>query len=452
MNLSANYSLSFSYLYQLPLIRSEPYQPECLTSFVTRLAEAHCVSVSQLISKTITPQLEKIFLKNASGRDLKSLFNRSRALNAHGIMAEDFIQALERLTLHGNLSFLTLSTWKNVFIFKGLLRDTKAWCPLCYQKWLISKQEIYEPLLWTISEVEICHIHQTPLQKYCPHCFREIPWLTWHIRLGYCSNCGFWLGNSSYQQHNTTSLLNSSSWDLWIAETVGELLAFTPNLSSLPTQTHVKQAIFKAINQVTEGNIAAFSTLLNTPKNTVWGWYNGKNFPSLQALLQISYLLKISLKDFLTQELDFFNFIPSSNSLFLVSKNKQRSSCCVFDENQVEIALSNALAQPINLVPSIQQIASNLGLNRRLITRHFPDLCKALVTKRRQYQHIRHLQTIDRCCEEVQEATRILYQRGEYPTEQSVALLLSKPSYLRYKQVRKAFQQARHALGLMSQA
>ena len=134
--------------------------------------------------------------------------------------------------------------------------------------------------------------------------------------------------------------------------------------------------------------------------------------------------------------------------MFVKSNNQQRNSSCSFDENRVETALSNALAQPIELAPSIKQIASSLGLNRRLITRHFPELCKALVTKRRQYQHICHQQTIDRCCEEVQQATRTLYQQGKYPTEQSIALLLSKPSYLRYKQVRRAFQQARQELEL----
>lgn len=449
LNLSSDKSLSPSHLYQVIPVGLKSSQIECLTSFVSRLAQAHCVPVSQLISKSLTPYLERIFVKNAPSRDLKSLFNRSGALNGHGTMAEDFIRVLEVLTLHSDLRSLTLSIWKDIFITKGLLRSKKAWCPLCYQEWQTLKQTVYEPLSWTINEVIVCPLHKIPLQTHCPYCFQDIPWLTWQIRLGYCPNCKSWLGTSSAQEPTIASLSKTLDWELWTAETIGEVLAFTPEISSLAARTHVRQTIITAINQLTEGNTAAFAALLKIPRNTVWGWYKGTIFPSFQALLKISYLLKISLKVLLTQELDCSSLVLRTNVLPAYD-SKQRASSCAFDEHQVEQALLNALSKPPELLPTIQEIALSLGLNRRLVTRHFPDLCKTLVAERRQYQRNQHLQSLQKCCGEVKAATQTLHQNGEYPTESRVAQLLSHPGYLRYKQVRSVLRQTRKDLGLDS--
>lgn len=136
-----------SYLYQIsPIGIGTPYV-ESLTSLITRLAEAHCVSPRLLISKIITPYLTKIFLKNKDSRDLKVFFNHSQALNSYENMALDFIQALEKLSLQKEFKFLTLMTWKNLLIQKGLLREKKAWCPLCYEERRNSKTNFYDPLL-----------------------------------------------------------------------------------------------------------------------------------------------------------------------------------------------------------------------------------------------------------------------------------------------------------------
>lgn len=93
-----------------PIGIGTPYV-ESLTSFITRLAEVHCVSLPILISRLVSPYLRTTFLKKWSSRSLGALFQKSRSLNSYGDLAKDFIQALEALTLRKDLSFLTLSVW-----------------------------------------------------------------------------------------------------------------------------------------------------------------------------------------------------------------------------------------------------------------------------------------------------------------------------------------------------
>ncbi len=86
-------------------------------------------------------------------------------------------------------------------------------------------------------------------------------------------------------------------------------------------------------------------------------------------------------------------------------------------------------------LPTIKEIANNLCVDRRTIDHHFPQLCQEIVSKRRKYQHISHLNSLKQCCDEVQKVTVYLYNSGIYPTEARISQLISKPGYLRYKKV-----------------
>jgi transcriptional regulator with XRE-family HTH domain len=241
---------------------------------------------------------------------------------------------------------------------------------------------------------------------------------------------------------------DDSRWHSWVANTIGELIAVAPYLSLPLTQIKVRKALCAAVEIVTQGNIVAFASLLKMPKNTVWGWQAGKVLPPLDALLKICHCLGISLLDFLTQEVDI---IKTSKKLLLpspVQQKKIRASPRSFDSTQVQQALSSILAESQQPPPTLKEVAESLRYNRRLLYRHFPDLCYAIAAKSRQYLHACRLEAVAQCCEEVRQATLNLHSQGEYPTEARVSQLISKPGYFRYKKVRAALSEARHELGL----
>ncbi|MBD2004479.1 MULTISPECIES: hypothetical protein [Cyanophyceae] len=120
---------------------------------------------------------------------------------------------------------------------------------------------------------------------------------------------------------------------------------------------------------------------------------------------------------------------------------KTRSSPRTLDLNHIENTLSIILSQVEEPLPTITEIAEQLKINRRVLSRHFPVLCHKIVTKRRHYMRMSHLAAIEQCCQEIKEAIVSLQQSGEYPSESRVCELISNPGYFRYQQVRLLYKQ-----------
>lgn len=77
-----------SRLYNLPSVKIGASLVESLTSYTTRLAENHRVTVRDLIFKEIAPVLGKRYLLDGSSRSGSRFFNYAKALNGVGQGAE----------------------------------------------------------------------------------------------------------------------------------------------------------------------------------------------------------------------------------------------------------------------------------------------------------------------------------------------------------------------------
>ncbi len=443
---------SRSRLYQLkPIGIGTPYV-ESLTSFIARLAETHCLLTRTLISEIIAPKLKHTFVRKCTSRGLGALFEKAKTINSNGNIAKDFIQALEKLTFHQNLQLLTLLTWSDVINSRGLFRNHKAWCSACYQESFAKNNIVYEPLIWSLQAVEVCPIHKIYLSNTCPHCHSKLPLFTWHSRLGFCSKCNEPLIKSATNINIQEPLFQYELGRLiWNADSLGSIIALTPELNLSPSRNVFISNLNSAINVVTEGNIANFASLLQMPKNTVWGWSKGKAFPNIDALLKIAWLLKIDLADLLTEKNEPVNLKNISiQSLANSSKKKQRSSPSNFDYELTQKVLFEILNQPPEEIPTIKSISEKLGCNRRILDKHFPELCHAIVVKRRNFEKIKYQKNIQECCEEVKQTAIDLYKEGIYPTEAKVSEIISRPGFFRYKQVRDALLSVRRELGLQS--
>jgi hypothetical protein len=135
---------------------------------------------------------------------------RSTLLNGTGLPAMYAVQALETLTLRTDLLHLTLLPLIAIFppTTRGLLRLTKAWCPVCYEDQRTTAQPIYDPLLWFFQDVALCPHHCCLLSTVCPYqdCARPLPAVAWRSRAGYCSYCQRWLGLPQEQIKEVSSL------------------------------------------------------------------------------------------------------------------------------------------------------------------------------------------------------------------------------------------------------
>ncbi len=421
---------------------------EGLISFIIRLAEAHCLPVGILMEREIAPILARMH----GGGNLHKIYNHTAALNSTGVMASSLACALEELTGQENLELLTLVPLSELLTSRNLLRRNRSWCPLCYENWCKTKQTVYEPLLWSLVIVKVCPLHCCVLSEICPHCDQTNLPLAWHSRSGYCSKCQHWLGSSFANLPKNFEELSESELGVlvWIANSVGDLLASTPNLTSPITNVSLAQAFRAHVNIASNGNIAEFARQLQLPRNTVWLWCNGRNLPQLDTWVQICYRLNRSLLEFLTQQPEQGTSIGPAKTL-LSFQTKPKAEARAIDTNALEDQLEEVFLDHKCPPLPMEQVARQMGIHRKTIFRLFPEVCRAISAKYDSFQKARHRREVEQSREEVKQAVLKLHKAGLHPSEGRVAQMMNRPGYLRYKQVRAAIAEAKLELSAQVQ-
>ncbi|MEB2363141.1 MAG: TniQ family protein [Bryobacterales bacterium] len=162
-----------SYLYHLPPLGLGSAVVESLTSYLTRLAEAHDISPGTLLTREVLPKVRAEFRRHeyrGIPATQSTFMYEAHTLNSLGQQSQDWVNVLEQLTSVRGLQYLTMGTWRQVISGVDLVRRRRAWCPLCLEDWRDSNQQVYEPLLWALKEVSVCPTHACLLADRCPHC------------------------------------------------------------------------------------------------------------------------------------------------------------------------------------------------------------------------------------------------------------------------------------------
>lgn len=171
---------------------------ENLTSFMMRLAAAHCVETGDLIRQEIVPRLNcSDRLKSENGPLAFAFYpiRYTQTVNGVGPGVARWVGVLESLACQSELQLLTVFPWRNLLTRQLLMRKTRAWCPDCYADSKDQHEPIYEKLIWTLIPVSACMKHQSLLEETCPFCGRSSPWLKFRSRPGHCFQCDRWLGS-----------------------------------------------------------------------------------------------------------------------------------------------------------------------------------------------------------------------------------------------------------------
>jgi AraC-like DNA-binding protein len=418
---------------------------ESLTGYISRLAEVHCLNTGTFISKVISPRLEKYYLNQIATRGGNGFYDWAHSLNGLGNGAKEFVVVLQELTLRNDLTCTTLLDWVEVIPTRGLSRAIKAWCPVCYQEWRDQHSIIYDPLIWSLQEVSICSKHVVRLCTKCPNpqCAQSMPWLNRCSRPGYCSKCGSWLGQNIKKLQTVEE--SKKNWEMFKCEMLGQLISVSLEQETC-SNNNVSIILKRYVDIFTDGNFAAFSRKLNVPKNTLLSWYSGSVTPSISSLLKVCYCLQITLIQLLTEKahnlpLNQFRAPDIVPKKVKFPRNKE-------SQDFLEKALNNIINQNQLPPPSIANVASRLGYDRRLLSRRFPEHCKTLSERYLAYQKSKGQERIQQLTQEVIETTRSLYSRGIYPSRRKVEELVSIPGVI------EAIRQARHhqleELGLRS--
>lgn len=136
---------------------------ESLTSYISRLAEAHHLCVSTLVEKVLAPLLDKNYLIKGKG---SRFYDYSIEINAFGTQVTNFTQTQSALTGMDCLHKLSLLPLRDVFPSWNVLTKTKRWCPIRLDEWMRNDSVVYEPLLWNFrSTCPSCAKALQPLRK-----------------------------------------------------------------------------------------------------------------------------------------------------------------------------------------------------------------------------------------------------------------------------------------------
>ncbi|PSN16325.1 hypothetical protein C7293_03215 [filamentous cyanobacterium CCT1] len=412
---------------------------EGLTSFIGRLAMAHCVPAGALLENLVQP----ILGKEHGSATLHKIYNYTAAINGPGTMAQDLISCLEKLTHQHALSKTTLVPWAEVLSTRQLLRSHRAWCPCCLQELRSQGLEIYEALLWTVEAVQVCSRHRIYLQENCITCGESSIFLTWQGRPGYCSNCLSWLGLEQSQFIAKEERRDDEylSRQLWISTSVGEVLAADSSVLK-PSREKLAKGLSKAVTHFADGNVAGLARQLGVPRNTLWLWCNGKNNPTLSSVLDICYRLGISLLDlFCNEDLEFPPRTVLKPPLLHVPE-AYRQNPTKFPKEVIEKHLRILLSLEDGPFPSLEEVARQLKLDRRTILRHLPELSHKISNRYRTYRREAKEANIRDACEDIRQIVTELRKTDQYPSEARVASLMAHPGFLRYKVVRSALKAA----------
>lgn len=401
---------------------------ECLTSFASRLAASHCVSPAVLLGKALAPLMGKEYWcqggahPGTTGNALNNSFNiHARAINGIGVIASDWVRTLEALTLRTDLVHLTMLKWANVFSHRNLLRPMRAWCPACYEHWASNGRPIYEPLLWTFRDIEVCLLHRQRLQSICQNCNRTLQWLSPLGRPGYCGKCHQWLGARALDQSECISS-EELLWQSWVVSNLKDIIV-ARNHAPLPARDRTAKALGVCIDSATGGVMNQFARLIRKPKNTVWGWQQGKSLIPINDLLRLCYSIGLPLVDFLYAD-GFVAVSPDpSRPRSLRSRPipvRQRPKR--FDRFAIEQALTTELT--IRPPKPMTRIAIQLKTHKRSLYKHFPKLCKEISARYAKYRNASEQKARDLKAQTINELRNHLSANGIYPSRRRVISLV----------------------------
>jgi transcriptional regulator with XRE-family HTH domain len=435
-----------SKLYGLVPCHTATIWGESLTSYLNRLGWAHGVSPRDIVMQELLPFLNSKPKLSSSPNWLSTFSGKGGAisLNGTGSLALEGAILLERLTVRSDLHLLTLRSWIGDLPSSGNLRTVPAWCDACYAEWREQATSLYQLLLWMLRVVTICPRHKRRLIDRCPQCHKYQPVIApSKAKPGECTRCGLWLGTQLTRADEAEVTGAVFEWQHWVLNALESLRLM--NLSSGLVQWATFFPNF-ASGMKNQGALSAFAKFLGIKSGALYRWVEGVGQPSFEKILYLCYACGVTPQEVLT------NQVPSLKQMLQIETTYHpprlsRQPYKQINQEQCREFIQRVLHGKEGPL-GVTQMARHLGCNEVDLLRHFPQEC-TLVTRRVRLHRKQQKETqIVQGCEEVRQAVATLHAQGFYPSFHRVSTLLSRSGSMRQPEMRAAWLQARHELGL----
>lgn len=145
------------------------------------------------------------------------------------------------------------------------------------------------------------------------------------------------------------------------------------------------------IIHVTNGNVNAFSRLIDQADSTVHSWFSGINVPKLNLLLLICYHLRTSLLDFLTKKTTDIDFSHLTSAITDKPQYKPPRKRRRLNRVKAQSVLQAALHELPP--PSLKEVVKRLNTKRATLDYWFLDLCRAISVRHVEYKKNQYLES-----------------------------------------------------------
>ncbi|SDT93286.1 TniQ protein [Verrucomicrobium sp. GAS474] len=322
---------------------------ESFAGWLTRLARAHRVSVRTLLLQVLPHEEGRYAAAGKSGRWRV----RCNVLNVPGRI----LPPLAQTTGIYDLSSLSLERWFGCLSRLGLLRHRRAWCPECL------REKPYERLLWTLRPVQMCSVHQLPLEEHCPFCGHSPPRLNLGSSLEICPQCRQGIAFSPKQSRDL------SEWDAHVAKAVGSLVALEKPMR-MNSPALIGEGIRNALPTWSQGEI---TRMLGVSDNRFALLRSRNKTLPLEFLCRVSFVLRVSVPSLLTGDPDTWTPASPRKGLW-----KQAQRLLVESDPLLRQCLEQLIDEGC---PSLREASLRLGRSRTTLLRHFPEECSELLRR-----------------------------------------------------------------------
>lgn len=359
-------------LYSLPALGIGSTQVESLRSYIERLSLAHHRTTRQLLSLLLHDAATDMSLR------APCWLTPSWSIYSGSSVNVELLDLLQKATGQ-SLGMTTLVRFAHTLSFYKLLNHSNSghvrYCPLCFEEDLKAKKLPYGRLLWELRGVDCCITHGVRLHATsgCWSDNRKRLALQERPRaIGVCPDCG-----SIGRQCEKPVLAKAEASDIVIATCLANVLALSEQECASIDRESVREGVRGLVDHQFNGNSNAAADAAGVGRGTMCNWHKNDGTFNFASLAQLSIAGKVNLSRMLKGELVLAEGDVRPQELRKrLGRSYVRSTTTDVDMAQY---LKEALEQ--DEAPTLNKVATSLGVSIPALRASAPALAKALVAK-----------------------------------------------------------------------
>lgn len=355
-------------LYGLAPLSDDSGQVESLRNYIARLAEEHCLNLRRFL-------VQAVGHVPGFGQNIEYLVMSMRprvpAPVTFGLKSstQELASTLQRMTGRGDLIGCTLVPLRGLITSEGLYAKSAHHCAECFAEDERQGREPFERLIWLIAPVKACPVHGTRLvESHCGGVTTTRRQLGKHP--GTCWKCGA-RGFGCRTEESEVA----SEAELWTARQVASLLTGQTPFDADETQLRIKSAIHAYAKTAPLG-IAGMARRAGLAKTSLWTWLNRPHSQtSLDALLALCRNHGWKIADLVAGRLG-----ETSTKSTSADGSQRRRRRNAIDHDAIRRRMEEAITD--STPASLAELATELGVDRRLLSTRHSDLATQVLGSR----------------------------------------------------------------------